>query len=36
MLIILMVALINFIVGSIMGPGQAEDKQARGFLGYNR
>ena len=35
MLVILMVALTNFIVGSIMGPGQSEEKQAKGFLGYN-
>ena len=35
MLVILMVALNNFIVGSIMGPGQSEEKQAKGFLGYN-
>ena len=35
MLVILMVALANFVVGSIMGPGTNEQEQARGFLGYN-
>lgn len=35
MLVILLVALANFIVGSIMGPRDSEEKQARGFLGYD-
>lgn len=35
MLVILLVALSNFLVGSIMGPGSSEQKQAKGFLGYD-
>lgn len=35
MLVILMVALANFVVGSIMGPGSSEKEKARGFLGYD-
>jgi solute carrier family 12 sodium/potassium/chloride transporter 2 len=30
-----MVALANFVVGSIMGPGSSEKEKARGFLGYD-
>ncbi len=36
MLVILMVALANFIAGSIMGPLDQEEKKAKGFLGYDR
>lgn len=32
---ILLVALANFIVGSFMGPGDSEEKKAKGFLGYD-
>lgn len=35
MLVILLLALSNFLVGSIMGPGSSEQKQAKGFLGYD-
>jgi hypothetical protein len=30
-----MVALANFVAGSIMGPGSSEKEKARGFLGYD-
>jgi len=33
LLVVLIVALVNFLVGSIIGP-QTEQAQARGFLGY--
>jgi len=36
MLVILMVALANFIAGSVMGPQDQEEKKAKGFLGYDR
>lgn len=35
MLVILMVALANFVAGSIVGPQGSELKEARGFLGYD-
>ena len=34
LLVILLVALANFLAGSIMGPGDSEDKLGRGFLDY--
>ena len=35
MLVILMVAMANFVVGSIMGPVSSEKEKAMGFLSYD-
>ncbi len=35
LLFILVVALGNFVVGSIMGPSDSGDERSKGFLGYD-